>query len=174
VNESVPAGRDASPWELYERSVREALAALDPRAEVLHNQRVKGRLSGAMRQIDVLARGLVAGVEIALVVECKMYQRPVAIGDVDQFVGKLIDIGADRGILYSGSGFTGGAAPRAMGAANPAVMPVVLKISEAAPVVGSEVAQGEDSGPVEAFAWLANDFNRRTFANFLLTGKQSP
>jgi hypothetical protein len=61
-----------------------------------------------------------------------------------------------------------------MGAANPALMPVVLKISEAAPAVRSEVAQGEDSGPVEAFAWLANDFDRSSFADFLLTGEQSP
>lgn len=34
-------------------------------------------------------------------VECKRYRRRVAIGDVDQFVGKLIDVGADQGILYS-------------------------------------------------------------------------
>lgn len=127
-----------------------------------------------MRQIDVLARGLVAGVEITLVVECKLYQRPVAIGDVDQFVGKLIDIGADRGILYSGSGFTGGAAARALGAVSPAVMPVVLKVSEVAPALLLEGVQREDSGPVQAFAWLANDFDRISFADFLLTGEQSP
>jgi hypothetical protein len=153
--------------------VREALAALDPRAEVFHNRHVKGRLSGAMRQIDVLAVGSVAGVEVTLVVECKRYRRPVAIGDVDQFVGKLIDVGADRGILYSHSGFTGSAVARAMGAASPAVVPVVLKIHSATSQASSEAPSGV-AGPEEASAWMADDFNRGSFAHFLLTGEQSP
>lgn len=126
-----------------------------------------------MRQIDVLVIGSVTGVEMTLVVECKLYQRRVAIGDVDQFVGKLIDVGADRGILYSGSGFTGGAAARAMGAANPTVMPMILKAPEAAPIVHSEVPSG-DYGPEQASAWLAGDFDRTSFSHYLLTGEQSP
>jgi hypothetical protein len=173
MSEPASGGRRASPWELYERSVREALAALDPRAEVFHNQHIKGRLSGAMRQIDVLARGPVAGVAITIVVECKRYRRRVAIGDVDQFVGKLIDVGADRGILYSNSGFTGSAAARAMGAASPAVVPIVLKIHEGTPLARSETSYG-DTGPEEASAWLADDFDKGSFAHFFLTGEQSP
>jgi len=46
---------------------------------------------------------------------------------VDQFIGKLLDIGADRGILYSYGGFTSSAVSRAMGSSNPHVSTVALK-----------------------------------------------
>lgn len=127
VDESGQGDRDTRLWKRYELSIHEMLAALDPHAEVRHNEHVEGRLSGRMRQIDVLAKGSVAGVEITVVVECKRYRRSVAIGDVDQFIGKIIDVGGERGILYSYSGFTDGAVARAIGAANPSVLTIALE-----------------------------------------------
>jgi hypothetical protein len=45
-------------WRKYEQAVRLLLAAMDPNAEVVHNAMIAGRLSGVLRQVDVLARGL--------------------------------------------------------------------------------------------------------------------
>jgi hypothetical protein len=44
-----------------------------------------------------LARGTVVGLEISVAAECKRYARAIGIGAVDQFVGKLLDLGAERG-----------------------------------------------------------------------------
>lgn len=114
-------------WERYEKSVAQLLAGLDERAKVKHDQSVDGRLSGTKRQIDVLAVGRIVDVEVVVAVECKRLKRPADIGVVDSFIGKLLDVGADRGVLYSFSGFTSAAAARAMGAQNPAVMAIALR-----------------------------------------------
>jgi hypothetical protein len=120
--------KENSPlWQTYEEQVAELVAALDSNAEVTHNKRVEARLSKAMRQVDVWVRGRIIGQEIIVVVECKMVTRPLAIGTVDEFVGKLLDLGADRGVLYSASGMTPNAVWRAQMATNPSIIPVTLE-----------------------------------------------
>jgi len=114
-------------WQRYEQSVRTMLSTLDPAAKVIHNKHVTGRLSGKKRQIDVLATGTVVGQEVTVAVECKRHGRPSTIQLVDQFIGKLLDIGADRGILYSYAGFTSSAVSRAIGSSNPNVSTIALK-----------------------------------------------
>ncbi|MCT9109453.1 restriction endonuclease [Streptomyces mirabilis] len=114
-------------WQRYEQSVRTMLSTLDPAAKVIHNEHVAGRLSGKKRQIDVLATGTVVGQEVTVAVECKRHGRPSTIQLVDQFIGKLLDIGADRGILYSYAGFTSSAVSRAIGSSSPNVSTIALK-----------------------------------------------
>ena len=113
-------------WMRYEQSVQTMLSALDSAARVIHNVHVDGRLSRARRQIDVLATGTVIGQQVTVAVECKRHGRPATIEVVDQFIGKLLDIGADRGVLYSFSGFTEKAVARAMGATSPNVSAIAL------------------------------------------------
>lgn len=114
-------------WRRYEQTVQKMLAALDPEAQVLHDARIEGRLSLASRQIDVWVRGSVIGMPITVAVECKRHRRTVDVGTVDELIGKLLDVGADRGLLYSFSGFTNAAVSRAANASNPSVMAVALK-----------------------------------------------
>jgi hypothetical protein len=114
-------------WQTYEKQVAALVAALDGNAEVVHNKRVEARLSKVMRQVDVLVRGKIIDQEIIIVLECKLTSRPLDIGVVDEFVGKLLDLGADRGVLYSASGMTPNAVWRAQNAANPSIIPVTLE-----------------------------------------------
>lgn len=62
--------------------------------------------SGHTRQVDILIEGTVAGTTIRVAVECKDWSRRVGIDTVEQFLGKLADIDADRGIMYSSSGYS--------------------------------------------------------------------
>ncbi|MDW5322877.1 restriction endonuclease [Plantactinospora sp. KLBMP9567] len=117
-------------WQRYEISVQELLAAMDPSAQVVHNQKVRGRLSMADRQVDVLARGTVVGIEVTVAVECKRHRRILDIGAVDQFIGKVLDLSADKGILYSYSGFTDNAVTRAINARNPHILTVAVETPE--------------------------------------------
>lgn len=148
--------KKSSPlWQTYEKQVFKLVAALDNNAEVVHNKRVKAQLSKAIRQVDVWVQGKIIGQEITIVVECKFTSRPLAIGAVDEFVGKLLDLGADRGVLYTASGMTPNAVWRATMATNPSIIPVTL---EPAPVRAPGYPAGFDEA--EYAGWLDSDTYR--------------
>jgi hypothetical protein len=106
----------------FEKNITELLRDLDSRAIVAHDQSQEGELSFTPRQLDIVALGTIAGQPIKIVAECKCYTtRPLAMGVVDEFIGKLLDIGAERGILASYTGFSDGAFLRAAGARGPSV-----------------------------------------------------
>jgi hypothetical protein len=116
-----PESPDNPKWRQYELDVTSELKKIDPRARVTHNAAVVGRYSSRSRQIDVLAEHETVGVTHLVVVECKRYTRKLGIGKVDEFVGKLIDVGAEMGVLYAYSGVTPSAQQRADGQKQPSV-----------------------------------------------------
>ena len=162
----------ASPWQQYEQSIAQLLSAFDPGAVISHNQRITGRMSRTGRQVDVWAEGWVAGVDIRLAVECKRHARPVNVGVVDEFAGKLQDLGADRGILYSWSGFTAAAANRAALSAGPRIQAVEQEVPKA-PHDGPlyESANRDDSEEPAFTAPLTNDLSVQDFTRFLADGE---
>lgn len=108
-------------WREYERHVAKLVQALDLNATVKRDVKVRGEVSGVLRQLDALAEGAIAGEHMRVVVEAKEHARPVSIELVDGFVGKLLDLGAERGIFYAAGGFTGGARRRALKQRNPSI-----------------------------------------------------
>ncbi|MEU9912994.1 restriction endonuclease [Streptomyces sp. NPDC051001] len=160
-------------WRRYELSVREMLKALDPVARVLHDEHVAGRLSGAQRQIDVLATGKVVGLEITVAVECKRHRRPSSIEVVDQFIGKVLDIGADRGILYSYSGFSNNAVSRAVGSSNPSVMVIALDTPEVVKHVGEAPGYPADLLTQDEAPQWVEEMDEDAFRRFLADGAWS-
>ncbi|MDR7322085.1 MULTISPECIES: restriction endonuclease [Catenuloplanes] len=112
---------------LFDSSISRLLGGFEPPVEVGYNRRVEGRLSRSLRRVDVLVQGPVLGVRVTAAIECvQRRRRPVDVGAVDRFVGKLLDIGADRGVLYSCTGFTDRARARAAHAQSPPVMAITL------------------------------------------------
>jgi Restriction endonuclease len=160
-------------WQRYELSVREMLKALDPGATVIHNEHITGRLSKARRQIDVLATGKVVGLEIIVAVECKRHQRPANIEVVDQFIGKIIDIGADRGILYSYSGFSNNAVARAVGSSNPSVIAIALDTPQIANDLKGAPGYPADLLVQDQAPQWVEEMNEEAFRVFLEEGKWS-
>ncbi|MGQ0466897.1 MAG: restriction endonuclease [Sporichthyaceae bacterium] len=123
---SAPDSADVLPgtpaWLQFEQDVRENIAARFTDVTVSHNQKQAGRLSQRQRQIDVLITGSVAGHSTTIVVECKRNaSRAVGIGVVDAFVGKLLDLETDIGVLWAFGGFDAGAIARANGARHPRI-----------------------------------------------------
>jgi hypothetical protein len=108
-------------WQKYEQDVADFVSELDPAASVQHNQKQVGKVSKRLRQIDVLVTGVVAGHQLTIAIECKRYKNTIGIGTVDEFAGKLTDLGVDRGVLYAFSGFGSGAIARAAGAIQPRI-----------------------------------------------------
>lgn len=99
-------------WRLYEKVIADTTNKY-PNCTVVSDQKVTGVRSGVTRQVDVWVTGDIAGHEIKLAIECKLYKAKVDIKTVDAFIGFLEDVGADKGVLITTTGFTSGAQSRA-------------------------------------------------------------
>lgn len=109
-------------WLQFEKDVESHIAARFEDVNVTHDSKMLGRISGRQRQVDVLVEGTFAGSRIQVVVECKRNaSKPLVIGVVDAFAGKLQDIGAEKGVLWAFGGVDSGARARAEGAINPRI-----------------------------------------------------
>jgi len=58
------------------------------------------------RQIDVLVRSRVAGIDILTIVECRDHARPLDIGNVDALHSKMQDVNAQKAVLVSPQGYS--------------------------------------------------------------------
>jgi hypothetical protein len=92
-------------WEQYQDEVAAFLTQLG--FEVQVGETVGG--ARAKHEIDVTARMSIAGVKQLWVIECKSWKRRVPKERVLTFLGVIEDVGADRGLLFSESGFQPGA-----------------------------------------------------------------
>jgi restriction endonuclease Mrr len=109
-------GDDSPAWLVYERCVAafvsEKYGGID--TSVQPNVTLRGTISGADRQIDVLIdhrwRG---GTSSRILVDAKSRARPLDLGDVEQFEGMMRDCRASRGIIVCTAGWTAAAARRA-------------------------------------------------------------
>src|SRR5712692_603495 len=94
-----------SKWKRFENLVAELQRALARDAVVTQNERIRGK-TGALRETDITIRQKVAQFDILIVVECKDYQSPVDVKDVETFSGLLEDVGANKGAMVAPNGFT--------------------------------------------------------------------
>ncbi len=101
------------PGKEYERIVAAIHRQFAGDAKVTENETITGK-SGQPRQIDVAVHSSINGAyPLLIILECKDYKRPVGIGQIDELVGKIDDVGAITGVLVSNSGFTEDAVKRA-------------------------------------------------------------
>ncbi len=103
-----------SDFREYENGVADILSfLLGDAATVERNVHVLPRRGQRRRQVDILVRGRVFGLDdVTLAVDCKAWARRVAVGDIDRFLGFLDDVGADLGLLVSASGYSAAAKAR--------------------------------------------------------------
>lgn len=103
-------------WLFYQKAVARLKESFKD-CDVVHDHTVIGRRSGVDRQVDIWLSTTVGGKhQVNVAVECKCYETtPISIKDVDAFYGFLDDVGAQKGVLISNTGFTNGAKKRADG-----------------------------------------------------------
>ena len=101
----------------YERFVQSVLQELEESGKpIFHKKKYSGRLSGRTIIVDVSYEDTTfGGAKVLVLVECKCYARTVEVGDVDEFFGKLHDIGANKGIMVTTVGYQLGAIKTAKG-----------------------------------------------------------
>jgi hypothetical protein len=93
-------------WRDFERLAEKIVAELSPSAAVTFDDRIRGSLSEAYRQIDVSVRWRDAGKDHLLIVQAKDWTTPADIKAVDAFAAVIQDVSADRGILVCRAGFS--------------------------------------------------------------------
>jgi hypothetical protein len=94
-------------WRKFEDFVRE-VHDLDPNAVAERNVTEVGR-SGAKRQIDVKLTQVLDGETQVTLIECKRWKEKVDRARVDVLAASIEDLGADRGVMFTTTGYEPGA-----------------------------------------------------------------
>ncbi|CAN5897338.1 hypothetical protein BH11BAC7_BH11BAC7_35900 [soil metagenome] len=92
-------------WKDYELQILKVFREKYPKRLVVDNQKIIGRHSKGLRQIDV-AVFKTDDKKIDYVIECKNLNRTVTVPVLDAFYGKLHDIGIKHGIIVTTKGFS--------------------------------------------------------------------
>ena len=100
-------------WRRFEALAAEIQRELAPGATVTRNERIRGKRSGRLREIDIAVRQSVGQYQLLIVIDCKDYKRSVNVTHVEGFIGLLEDVGASQGAIVAARGFTTAAMTRA-------------------------------------------------------------
>ena len=97
-------------YEKFTQEIYQELVNADvlKTTDVQHNVKLKGR-SGQEHQIDVYWEYEIAGTKQKVAIECKNYNKTVAIGKVRDFYGVLCDLNNVAGIMVTKVGYQKGA-----------------------------------------------------------------
>lgn len=97
--------------------LEDCVALLHDLPDVSVETRVKVEVPNEVRkrEVDVLITPQLVGDPVPIVIECKNHEKPIGVGLIDEFVGKLqdIEVPPERGIFVSSMGFSSGAENRA-------------------------------------------------------------
>lgn len=100
-------------WKKYEKNVLDYFQSRFPYALIRKNVKLKGRLSGIKREIDILIESQIFGCSIQIAIECKNWKSKLDVSDVGAFIDKLKDVGISKGVMISKLGYSSGAYQRA-------------------------------------------------------------
>ncbi|MDE2822096.1 MAG: restriction endonuclease, partial [Chloroflexota bacterium] len=101
----VPMNPKNHSWQDYQEAAAAVFRDLGCTADV--NKTVSGARS--THDVDVYVTFRQFGQECRWIVECKLWSKPVAKETVHALRDRVDDLGADRGVIFSESGFQAGA-----------------------------------------------------------------
>lgn len=93
-------------WKKFEKLVAGVQKSLAPNAQVIHNDKVQGKSSQTKRQIDISVRQNIGQYSLFIAIDCKDYKDPVDVKGIEEFIGLIKDVRANKGVMVSSSGFT--------------------------------------------------------------------
>ena len=100
-------------WKRFEALVAKLQQEFSPNAKVTLNDKIKGRRTGIERQIDISVRQTIGQFDMLIVIDCKDYSSAVDVKGVEEFLGLVDDVGANKSALVASGGFTQTAKTRA-------------------------------------------------------------
>lgn len=93
-------------WLRFEKLVAKVQQELAPNAVVTHDDHIRGQDSEELRQIDITVKQNIGQYEMLIAIDCKDYKVPVDVKDIEQFIGLVKDIKANKGVMVAANGFT--------------------------------------------------------------------
>lgn len=103
-------------WKKFEELVAKIQTELAGDAVVTPNDRIRGKVTDVLRQVDVSIRKKVGQFELLIVLDCKDYGSPLDVKDVEEFMGLAQDVGAHKAGMVAANGFSETAKKRAQDA----------------------------------------------------------
>ena len=100
-------------WKRFEDIAAKIQQDLSPKASVTQNDRIIGINSGVAREIDIAIRKNVGQYKLLIVIDCKDYKRPIDLKNVEEFIGLVEDVKANKAAMIGAMGFTEAAKSRA-------------------------------------------------------------
>ncbi|WP_106971674.1 restriction endonuclease [Streptomyces xylophagus] len=93
------------------RALEELVATLetllsDSPVEIKSPDYITGRTTQTLREVDVSLRTRVGSATILVIIECRDRSRPQNVQWIDEIVGKQEEVGANKAVAVSQSGFT--------------------------------------------------------------------
>lgn len=101
-------------WKEFEILVAKIQKELAADSVVTHDDKIIGRKSERMRQIDVSIRSKIGQFDVLIIIDCKDYAEPVDVKAVEEFMGLVEDVGAQQAAIVAAKGFTIAAKKRAV------------------------------------------------------------
>jgi hypothetical protein len=92
-------------WKRFEKLVARIVATLSSDAVVTYDDKIPGKLSGVLRQIDVSIRAAKAEQSQLIIVQCRDYAKPLDVNDIGEFSSVIQDVGASKGVMVSVFGY---------------------------------------------------------------------
>ncbi|MBN1968354.1 MAG: restriction endonuclease [Candidatus Delongbacteria bacterium] len=92
-------------WKEFENITEIIQAELSPDAVITRNEKIKGK-SGAINECDVVIRASIGQLDFFGIIECKDHKDKIGIPFVREFITKVDDVGAMKGIIVAKNGFT--------------------------------------------------------------------
>jgi hypothetical protein len=135
-------------WRKYEEQILEEVRKwAGPDAKIEFDVKMPGKISGGVRQIDILVTADFAGGMLkdrTAAIDCKCYGKKINITHADKFVGLIDDVQTDFGILITNKGWSKRAEERL-----PSRLSVLLVEDEPAMALALIYALPEPMWPVE-------------------------
>lgn len=101
-------------WKNFELAVFKLLSALDPDASITYDAMLPDADTGEPRQRDIwITTTILNHFQIKILVSCKRYKRKLDQQHIDAFIGEMLSSGANKGVIYSYSGFSENAIKKA-------------------------------------------------------------
>lgn len=83
----------------------ERVLGVEQQVKIESPKRLRDRVTGRLREFDVVITGKVGHRDLIIAVECRDRRRPVGVGEVEAFCTKSVDCGVDRRVMVSSTGF---------------------------------------------------------------------
>lgn len=100
-------------WQEYQDAVAEFYEQVDGFGNVSRNVMVPDKITGQLRQIDVLIEINAKGHSIKLIVDAKFHAVPLDVRDVESVLALADAIGANKAIIVAANGWTAPAKKKA-------------------------------------------------------------